>query len=81
MRLSDLTKNLSDMTDEELHAHVRTIRDNKYVIKPAVKKRVADEEKKEKITQLRGVDKVLANMTPEQKLALLEQLKGGGGGN
>lgn len=79
MRLSDLTKNLSNMSQEELLAHVRQIRDNKYVVKPAVQKRVADVEKKVKNTGIRSMDKMIDGMTDEQKLALLKSLQSQGG--
>ena len=81
MRLSDLTKNISSMSEEELHAHVRQIRDNKYVLKPAVKKRVADVEKKEKVAGVKGIDKLIAGMSQEQIAAMLAKLQGGDGGN
>lgn len=76
-RLKDLTRNVSNMSEEELLEHVKQVRHNKYVAKPAVAKRVADVEKKEKNTQVRGVNKIIDSMTPEQKLALLKQLEEG----
>ncbi len=75
-RLSDLTKNMATMSEEELLAHVQSIRNNKYVAKPAVKKRVEDVAKKEKNTAIRGVGKALDSMTAQQKLDLLKLLEG-----
>lgn len=76
-RLSDLTKNLADMTEEQLMAHVESIRHNKYVAKPAVAKRKADVVKKEKNTQIRSVNKIVDKMTPEQRQQLLQLLDEG----
>lgn len=75
MKLSDLTKNLSNMTEEELLDHVKEIRNRKYIERPATKKREADAEKKEKNTAVRGVQKVLGDMTAEDKAALLKLLE------
>lgn len=77
MKISDLTANLSSMTEDQLMEHVRKLRHNKYVAKPAVAKRVADEEKAEKNTAIRGVNRLLDSMTPEQKAELLKKLTGG----
>lgn len=79
MRLSDLTKNVSNMSDEELRAHVQSIRQNKYVLKPAVKKRQDDVVKKEKNTGVRTFNKMLNGLTDEQKAALLKSLEGDNG--
>lgn len=78
-RLSDLTKNLSNMSEQDLMAHVQNIRHNKYIAKPAVKKRQADVEKAEKNTQVRGANKAIAKMSEAEKLALLKLLEGEGG--
>lgn len=79
MRLTDLTKNLSTMSDQELVEHVRTIRENKYTIKPAVQKRKADVVKKEKNTGVRSLDKMIAGMSPQQIADLLKSLEEGNG--
>lgn len=73
-RLADLTKNMSDMTQEQLVEHVKSIRHNKYVAKPAVKKRIADVEKKEKNTAIRGTNKALDKMSAADKQLLLLKL-------
>lgn len=77
MKLTDLIKNVSGMTDDELRQHVENIRHNKYVAKPAVKKRVQDEEKKERNTTTRSANKLIENMTDEQKAELLKKLMEG----
>ena len=76
MKLADITKNLSDMTDEELREHVKHIRHNKYVAKPARAKHVADAEKVVKRQRVSKVDKLLAGMTDEDRQQLLLTLEG-----
>lgn len=79
MRLSDLTKDISNMSEEELKAHVQQIRHNKYVAKPAVKKREADVEKKEKNKGIRTLGDMLAGLSEEEKAKLIKQLEEGNG--
>lgn len=83
MKLSDLQKPLAEQTDEELIERLRRIRHNRHVERPAVKKR---EEKADAITGRRAakkagssMDKMLAGLTDEQRLALIAQLTGGQG--
>lgn len=79
MRLKDLTKDISTMTDEELTAHIKEIRNNKYVAKPAVVKRtVTEPAKQEHNTAVRKVNKLVDGMTAEQQLQLLKLLEEGG---
>ena len=74
MKLPDLTKNISNMSTEDLLAHVRTIRHTKYVAKPAVKHRADEAEKKEKNTKIRSVNKMLDGMSADEKRQLLLEL-------
>lgn len=80
MKLVDLQKPLSEMTTEELLERVRQIRHNRFVERPAAKKRVDDAEKAEgrRETKKAGtkVDKLLAGMSTEQIEALLKKLQG-----
>jgi L-arabinose isomerase len=77
MKLSDLVKNVSHMSEDELKAHVQEIRHNKYVAKPAVKRRVEEEPaKKERNTASRKVQAAIGDMTEEQKAELLKKLLG-----
>lgn len=79
MKLTDLIKNLGGMSDEQLRQHVEEIRHRKYVEKPAVKKRIADEEKKEKNNNvIRKVDKAIDAMSEAEKAELLKKLLGEG---
>jgi len=76
MRLEDLTKNLSNMTDDELREHVRQIRHNKNVVKPASAKRVAEVVKKESNQKASKVNKMLDSMSESEKRQLLLMLEG-----
>lgn len=76
MKLTDLIKDVGQMTEEELLEHVRQMRHNKYVAKPAKQKHIADVEKKETNKGLRSVSSLLAGMTEEQKAELIKQLGG-----
>ena len=77
MQLKDLVKNIADMTDEELHEHVRSIRHNKYVARPAASKRRADERKKTTTKPVgRKIDKILDSLSPEARAALIKELEG-----
>ncbi len=76
MQLKDLVKDVSKMTDAELEEHVRQIRHNKYVARPAAAKRRADE-RKGTVRKVTGkIDKVIAKMTEEEKTALIKELGG-----
>lgn len=76
MKLSDLVKNVSNMSEEELLAHVQHIRHNKYVAKPAVAKRAAEVEKKEVHHRAAKVSDLIDSMTDDQKAELIKQLGG-----
>jgi len=77
MRLSDLTKNLSNMSEDELREHVRQMRHNKNVAKPAREKRIQEVEKKESKHRTSKIDKVVAGMSTIEKAQLLLLLEGG----
>jgi len=67
----------SKMSAEEQMELVERMRHNKYVLKPAIKRRV---QKKAEQTAKRGTKKVtnmIDKLTPEQKLALLMELENG----
>jgi hypothetical protein len=76
MQLRDLVKNISTMTDAELQEHVRSIRHNKYVARPAAAKRRADENKKTTRVTTNKIDKAIAGLTAEQRADLIKQLGG-----
>lgn len=64
MKLEDLQKSISAMSDEELEELLRSIRHNRTSENVVAKK---EKQNKEKLT---GVSKLLSQLTPEQ-LALL----------
>ena len=74
MKLSDLTKRISTMSEAELLAHVEGIRHNKYVARPAKAKREEEVEKKVTRKRTSEIDKLLDSMSDEDKAALLKQL-------
>ena len=77
MKLQDITKDLSRMTDDELREHVKYIRHNKYVAKPAKAKRTQEFENKETRKKVSTIDKLLANMSDDEKAQLLLSLEQG----
>lgn len=78
MKLKDLTKRISSMSDEELREHVRLMRHTKNVVRPAKAKHEADAVKVEKRRQTSKVDKMLAGMSEDDKRQLMLLLEGGG---
>lgn len=74
MQLKDLTKDIRSMTDEELLEHVRGIRHNKYVARPAASKKRQVEKKKVERKATSAIDKLLQKLSPEERKALLKQL-------
>ena len=80
MQLFDLVKPITDMTDEELLEHLRKIRHNRTVVRPAARKHAERSETKavRKATKKRadGLDAVLGKLTEEERNALIKQLEG-----
>lgn len=76
MRLKDLTKNISNMTDDELREHVRQMRITKEVTKPAHAKHVADAHKKVTKEKTGKVNKLISGMSEEEKKQLRLLLEG-----
>ncbi len=74
MKLSDLLKNMSNMTEDQLREHVRSMRHTKNVAKPAKAKHEADVVKKETRKKTSAVDKLLKDMSDADKAALLKLL-------
>jgi len=77
MKLSDQTKRISAMSDDELREHVRNIRHNKYVAKPAKAKHIEDAHKAKRNTTTRNTNKAIEKLSPAEKLKLIEMLKAG----
>ena len=77
MQLKDLIKDISRMTDAELQEHVRGMRHNKYVARPAAAKRRSDERKKVVRKTTSAIDKMVGTLTPAQREELIRQLTQG----
>jgi len=76
MKLKDITKDLRDMTDEELRAHIAHIRHNKYVARPAKAKHISDVQKPEKKKRVSAVNKLINGMSDDERQQLLLMLEG-----
>lgn len=74
MQLQDLIKPINDMTDEELQEHLRNIRHNRSVIRPAAKKKVAAAKNKKSKATVNKIEKMLAGMTSSQREEFLKNL-------
>ena len=75
MKLSDIVKHVSSMTEEELHEHVRSIRHNREVArlgKQAHTKRAAAKTSRKTAAD---INSKLESMSPEDRQALLELLE------
>lgn len=75
-QLEDLFKQFPDMTIEEQFAKISEVRDTRSIERPAVAQR---RRKKEKVTGDKKKDKakqLFLNLSPEEKIALIERLKG-----
>ncbi len=78
MQLKDLVKPISEMSDEELHEHLRQIRHRRQVERPAAKARVERVERKESRGRLSALDKLLEGLSDQEKAQLLLNLEGSG---
>ena len=76
MQLGDLITPLDNMTDEELRERLRTIRHNRTAAKPATANRVKREAKKGGQGRMNNVEDLLGNLSEQERLALIAQLKG-----
>lgn len=84
MKLVDLQKPISEMSEDELLIRLREIKHNRFVERPAVKAREEREEAQE--TRRTGkkavnkVDKMLDSMSDEQREQLIKLLSGDSSG-
>lgn len=74
MQLHELTKPLSEYTEEELLERVKQIRHNRTVERPAAKARTVRKAAKGSVTKMSKMHAMLAAMSDEDKKALLAQL-------
>lgn len=72
----ELKKSISEMTTEELKAHVQTVRSKKYVEKKATQKRRAKAEKREGKNIVNKVSKLAGGLSKEDVDDLLKSIGG-----
>lgn len=80
MQLKDIVKTLDEMTEEELHEHLRKVRHRRTVERPVAKAREAKVAKKESNKRMTALDKLLASLSPEDQALLLQNLEAGNEG-
>lgn len=76
MQLGDITKSIEDMTDEELEARLREIRNRRDVVRPAAKNHAKRAESKGRQTRVSKVADMFAGMSQEEKEAIIAALEG-----
>lgn len=76
MKLDNVTKDLRNMSDQELREHVKHVRHNKYVARPAKAKHAADITKVEKRQAGSKINKVIDAMSDNEKQQLILLLGG-----
>ena len=76
MQLHNLIKPIDQCTDEELMERLRTVRHNREVARPVARKKEEQVEKKATRQRVSSVDKLLANLSDEERSKLIEQLSG-----
>ena len=74
MQIRDLVKPLDQMSDAELHEHIRAMRHRRETLRPVAKAKAARVEKKAAQTQTKKVTSLLAALSEEERAALIQQL-------
>lgn len=77
MQLKDIVVKIEDMSDAELQEHLRRIRQRRTTDRPVAKAKAAKAEKKVSHKRLTAVEKLLADMSPEDQAELMKSLEGG----
>ncbi len=82
MKLSDLVKPISEQTEEELIERLRQIRHNRFVERPAAKKKAAKEaaDRTPRTAKPPSIDKMLAGLSDSERDALIAKLTAQAGG-
>lgn len=79
IRLKSIVKNFLDMTETEKRHLILKIRHNKYVLRPAMvqkkTKKVKKAATKKASVRTAKVKKLIQDLTPAQKQAILDRLK------
>lgn len=76
MRLENIVKPIEQMSDPELIEHLRTVRHNREVVRPARAKIVEKAVKKTTRAKINKMDTLLDKLTPAEREALVKQLSG-----
>lgn len=79
MQLKDITKPISECTDEELQERLRNIRHTRTVVRPAAARHVERAEVRTSRKKVSAIEKLLDKMSPEERAAFMAQLEGGQG--
>ena len=74
-QFESLFPHISDMSDEQLAHHIGEIRRRKYTERPAAAARKVKAERPENSKQVSKVTKLFADMSPEDRAALIAQLE------
>lgn len=82
MKLSDLVKPIGEQSEEELIERLRQIRHNRFVERPAAKKKAAKEaaSKTPRAKAAPSVEKMLAGLSDAERDALIAKLTAQAGG-
>jgi len=75
MKLSDIVKHVSSMSEEELHEHVRSMRHNREVARLGKQAHAKREGKREGRKAAVTINSKLDSMSAEDRQALLELLE------
>lgn len=76
MRLHDIVPDVQKMSDDELREHVRGIRHNKFIARPAMQKHKEKPQKQERKSARLNINKMLAGMSQDEIAQLIQQLEG-----
>jgi len=76
VQLLDLVKPIEDMSDEELHEHLRQVRQRRTIERPASKTRAKKKAKKGNVTRINKAEDLFSSLSEEEKKVLLAQLQG-----
>jgi len=74
VQLKDLVKPIDQQTDDELLARLREIRHRREIIRPAARKHVERAETKASRGKVASTEKLLENLTDDERETLLAKL-------
>ena len=76
-QFSTLFTPISELSDEQLRAHIEEVRRKKYIERPAAKKRAEAKEKKEAAPKKAKVKNLIDALSAEERVALIASLSSG----